>query len=247
MHLSTTAYDGVAHILNDCREFVGADMWMGIDKDIRRCAMLAEYVEYLVDIAAFLAAGVEFAVGECTCTSFTEGIVRLRIDCVLCGDTGNVLPAFVYILSAFNDNRPYAEFYQTQSTEKSTWTCSDDNGLWTVGDVAVFGPDEFAVSRLLANVNSDSEVDEYSPLTCIDAAFQDADMTDAAKSFLVHYVVPDATLARCYLWQDSYLVFLYHVVFCYLKYLANRQRPGIWNLRFSFLSFSALICLGSDN
>ncbi len=54
MHLAATAQNGVAHILYDARQLVCTYMRMGISQDIRRSTMLAEDIENLLDIAAFL-------------------------------------------------------------------------------------------------------------------------------------------------------------------------------------------------
>ena len=54
MHLAATFYDGVAHVLNDARQLVGADMRMSICKDRSACSVLAEHIEDFVHVASLL-------------------------------------------------------------------------------------------------------------------------------------------------------------------------------------------------
>ena len=48
----------MAHIGDDAAEFVGADMGVGIDGNRGVGTMLDEAVQYLLDVATFVAAGV---------------------------------------------------------------------------------------------------------------------------------------------------------------------------------------------
>ena len=54
MYFTTTTENGVTHGLDDTRQLIGANMWMGISQNIRRCAMLAEHIENLLNRASFL-------------------------------------------------------------------------------------------------------------------------------------------------------------------------------------------------
>ena len=58
MHLATRGYNLVAHVLNHSRQFVRADVRMGISQDAGTCTKLAEHIEYLLRIAALLAASI---------------------------------------------------------------------------------------------------------------------------------------------------------------------------------------------
>ena len=58
MHLASAVQDGVAHVLDHARQFVGTDVRMGIGQYVRRGSMLAEHVQDFGYAAPFLAAGI---------------------------------------------------------------------------------------------------------------------------------------------------------------------------------------------
>ena len=80
MDLATAAQDGLAHGLDDARQFVAADVGMGIDEDILSRPMLDKNSQNAVHRAALLAAGVEFTVTIGPCPTLTIAIVALGID-----------------------------------------------------------------------------------------------------------------------------------------------------------------------
>ena len=55
MHLASTSYNSVAHILYYSRQPVGTNMRMCIGKNRYRCTMLAEDIQYLVNRSTLLA------------------------------------------------------------------------------------------------------------------------------------------------------------------------------------------------
>ena len=55
MHLATACYNLVAHALDYPWQLVRADMWVGVAQYAGGGTKLAEDVEYLVNIASFLA------------------------------------------------------------------------------------------------------------------------------------------------------------------------------------------------
>ena len=62
VHLTATAQDSVAHILNDLRQPVRSDMGMSVGKNSRRSPMLTEHIKNFLHRATFLRTGVELAV-----------------------------------------------------------------------------------------------------------------------------------------------------------------------------------------
>ena len=58
MIFSAMTFYGMAHIGDDAAETVGADMGVGIDSDGWVGTMLDEAVQYLLDIATFVASGI---------------------------------------------------------------------------------------------------------------------------------------------------------------------------------------------
>ena len=75
MDLAAAVYDGVADVLDYARQAVCAYVRMGIGQYCRAGAVLAEYVQYAVCAAAFLAAGVELAVGICAGSALAKTVV----------------------------------------------------------------------------------------------------------------------------------------------------------------------------
>lgn len=164
--------DGVAHVFYDAREPVGADMRVGIDEDAGGGSVLTEHVEYLVGIAAFLAAGVEFAVGEGSCSSFSEGIVGFGIYGVFAGDEGYVLTAFVDVLASLDDDGTDSEFDESEGCKESAWSGSDDYGFGVSFYVLVVCVLVFVVGGFFSYICTYLEVDVYGALAGIDAALE---------------------------------------------------------------------------
>ena len=52
VHLAATSKDGLAHVLDDTRQAVGADMRMGIGEDGRAGSVLHEDLQDAVGVAA---------------------------------------------------------------------------------------------------------------------------------------------------------------------------------------------------
>ena len=75
MDLTAAVYDGVADVLDYTWQAVCAYVRMGIGQYCRAGAMLAEYVQYAVCAAAFLAAGVELAVRVCAGYALAKTVV----------------------------------------------------------------------------------------------------------------------------------------------------------------------------
>ena len=108
MYLATTSDNGVAHVLDDARQLVGADMRMGIRQDVRRGAMLTEHMENLLDVATLLAAGIELAIAIGTGTSLSKTVVALTIHLLGLGDECQVLLALMDILATLQHDGPQA-------------------------------------------------------------------------------------------------------------------------------------------
>ena len=117
VHFAATGDNGVPHILYDPRQLVCSDVGMGVDKDGRRGAMLAEYVQYFVYISPFLAAGVELAVRVSSRAPFSETVIGFRVDGLFPSYQGEVFFAVAYVLAALHDDGAQAEFYQAQGGE----------------------------------------------------------------------------------------------------------------------------------
>ena len=79
MDLTAAAQYGAAHVLNHTGQAVGAYVGVRIGQYGFTGSVLAEYVQYAVRIAAFLAAGVELAVRVGAGTALAKAVVGLRV------------------------------------------------------------------------------------------------------------------------------------------------------------------------
>ena len=79
---ATRFADLFTHGFNDARQAVGADVGMGVTKDVGVGPMLAKHAKNAVNVSAFLGTRVEFAVGIGSSAAFAKGIVALWINAV---------------------------------------------------------------------------------------------------------------------------------------------------------------------
>ena len=77
---------------------------MGIDENVGRRTKLTEHAEDFLNIAALLRTGIELSVGISSGTAFAKRVVAFGIYLMLARNKGDVLAAFVYVLSAFQHN-----------------------------------------------------------------------------------------------------------------------------------------------
>lgn len=79
---ATRFADLFTHGFNDARQAVGADVGMGVTKDVGVGTMLAKHAKNAFNVSAFLGTRVEFAVGIGSSPTFAKGIVALWINAV---------------------------------------------------------------------------------------------------------------------------------------------------------------------
>ena len=79
VYLAATLYYSVAHVLYHARQFVSADMRMGVRQDGCRGTMLAEYIQYLFRRSALLRPGIQFAVRVGTGSSLAKTVVGFPV------------------------------------------------------------------------------------------------------------------------------------------------------------------------
>ena len=185
MHFAATVENGVAHVLNDTRQLIGSYMGMGVSEYIRGSAVLAEDVENLLDIAALLRTGVEFAVGIGACPTLSKTVVALAVHLLRLRNQGQILLALADILSTFQNDGTEAQLYQFQGGKESAGARPYDDDLLTVAHIGIFGMNIGVIGRLLIDIGTHLEIDEDGTLTGIDAAFQHPHMTEGThvKSF----------------------------------------------------------------
>ena len=72
--------NALADILYNYRKSIASDMGMGINQNGRLGAKAYQLMEDFTDVASLGRACIKFSVRECTCTSFAEAVIRVRID-----------------------------------------------------------------------------------------------------------------------------------------------------------------------
>ena len=119
--------DRLPDALHDTRQFVGADMRMGLVKDFGRRAVEDERLQRLVIVAALLAARKELPVGEGPRTAFAESVVRIGIDVAVAVDLRDIDLAGRDVAAPLQNHGPQAQLDQPQSGEKARRTRPDDH------------------------------------------------------------------------------------------------------------------------
>ena len=125
---------------------------MGISKDGGGGSVLAENVEDFVRITTFLRTRIEFAVRIGTCPTLAKTVVTLRIHLLRLRDVGQVLLAFMNILSSLKNNGSQPQFDESQGCKQPSWACPHDNHLRTSFDIRILRPLIFIVVRLLIDI-----------------------------------------------------------------------------------------------
>ena len=187
---------------------------MRIGKDIRVGAVLAEHVQYLVYAATLLAAGVELAVAVGTGSALAEAVVAFAIHLLGLRDAGKVFLACTHVLSTFQDDRAIAQFDESQGGKESARSLShhDDSRLGAY--IGVFRMHILVVLRIFVDVGTHLQIDENGALAGVDAALQYAHLVQGSyiQPLLLGEIALDAFLAGCLFWQNSYLIFLNHLL-----------------------------------
>ena len=152
--------------------------------------MLAEDVEYLVHIAALLAAGIELAVGVGTRAAFAEAVVRLGIHGLRAADLGQVFLALAHVLAALHHHGAQAQLDEAQGGEEASGAGPHDDDLRAAFHVGIVRVLVFVVAGHFIDVGPHGEVHEDRPLAGIDAPLQDAGGVEGSlvKAFLAYKI-----------------------------------------------------------
>ena len=180
MHLAAAAQDGVAHILDDAWQFVGADVRVGVGEDGGGGAMLAEHIQYFVDTAPFFGASIEFSVGIGARSPLAETVVALRVHLLCAGDGSEVFFAFSHILTPFDDDGAQVEFDKTQCGEEATRSSSHHDDSGTLRHITIMRDGKGLVGRHLVDIDPHSEIDHDIALARIDTSLEHPHMADGA-------------------------------------------------------------------
>ena len=175
MHLTARRFDLFAHTLDDAGQAVGADVGMGIGEDVGAGTMLAEDAEDALHVAALFRARIEFAIGEGSCPTLSEGIVALAVDDVVAGDSGDVFFTAIYVASTFEDDGAHPEFYESEGCKESSGSCSHNDGLGRGTDIAIVDALERQGGGVFVDEDLEGEIDHHLSLSRIDATLDGAD------------------------------------------------------------------------
>ena len=158
--------------------------------EVEARAVLAEDVEYLVHIAALLAAGVELAVGVGSRAAFAEAVVRLGVHGLCAADLGQVFLALAHVLAALHHHGAQAQLDEAQGGKEAAGTGTHDDDLRASFHVGVVRMLVFVVLGHFVDVGPHGEVHEDRPLAGVDAPLQDAGGVEGSlvKAFLAYEI-----------------------------------------------------------
>ena len=214
MYLAAAIEDGVAHVLDDARQAVCADVRMCIGEDGCLRTVLAENIQYLLHRTALLRARVEFSVGVGSGASLAEGVVALGIYEMFAGDACDVFFSLVDVLAAFHHDGAQPEFYQSQRREQPSRSRSDDDDLWLSLHVGIFRALKGFCGHRLVHPASQRQVHHDLALACIDASADDACSVDALRLHSEHSGsgVRELVFRGSHLGHHAQLYVLYHTL-----------------------------------
>ena len=221
MDLAATADDALAHVGDDERQTVCADMGMGVGQDGSRSTMLAEDVEDLLHAAALLRPRVEFTVGERACPTLSKTVVGLGVDGLRMGDGCEVALALLDALATLQDDRAHTHLYQAQRSEKTAGACADNDRRGLVADVRIVRGRKRLLGRELVDVGPNLEIDQHAAVARVDGSLHDPHGANGryVKSFLLRQVLSDGVLRVSLLREQAELIFFYHAGFAILSCL----------------------------
>ena len=180
MDFATVLDDALTHGADDRGQAVAADMGMRlIENSIVGTEVMKEF-HHTLHIAAFLAARIEFAIGESTCTTFAEAVVGFGIQSLIAIEDSNVFLAVADGFATLVNDRFDAIFEQCESSEESCWSCANnscavlgmvhilENRCLVQGDRCIFG------KRVALLVGEHSQVNLERTLASINRTLYDA-------------------------------------------------------------------------
>ena len=137
-----------------------------------------EHVEYLLHVAALLAACVELAVGVCARASLAEAVVRLRVYALRAAYLRQVFLAFAHVLAALHHHGAQSQLDELQRGKQSAGAGSHHHHLRLAAYVGIVRVSERLVCGHFVDVRAHAKVDVHLPLPRVDAALQYAQGVD---------------------------------------------------------------------
>ena len=169
--------NGVTDIGYYSAQLVGANMGVGVDGNGRVGAMLNKTFQHVLDIAALVAAGVEFAVRVGACTPFPETPVAVGVHLLGASQLGDVVAAGVDRMTPFDDDGFQAKLQAAQGSEEACRASTDNNDLRAVVAVLVVAG-IVGTGELLTDIDVHRSVVEDASPAGIEAAAENLDMSD---------------------------------------------------------------------
>ena len=214
VHFAAAARDVAAHAFNHAGQLVRADVRVSVVEDSGVGAVLAEADEDTLHRAAFLTAGVEFAVGEGARATLAEAVVRLRVDRAAADDVGDVTFAFVHLAATLHDDGAYAQLDESEGGEESAGSGADHDGSGSAGDVTQFDVGEERFGRLLVEEGAEGDIDVDRALSGVDRSFKDAQGTRCVARLALYDGAQCVVIGRLFGQQSELKVFGHGVGLC---------------------------------
>ena len=127
MDFATVLDDALAHGADDRGQAVAADMGMRLIENSIVGTEVMKELHHTLHIATFLAARIEFAIGERACTTFAKAVVGFGIQSLIAIEDSNVFLAVADGFATLVNDRFDAMFEQREGSEESCWSCADDS------------------------------------------------------------------------------------------------------------------------
>ncbi len=175
MHHAAERFDGLPQTADNAGEFIGANVGMGIDEDVRMGTVLDQPAEDFVDVASLVRAGVKLAVRVGAGAAFAKAVVGMGIDDAELLNVSERFSAGADILTALENDRaqPQLNEFQGGKIPRRTRTYNDH-----LGRVEYRAQIRLELTRqrqwLIRNANA--ELHHHAPAARIDRASLDPEV-----------------------------------------------------------------------
>ncbi len=176
MVFATVVLDGVTDIGYYSAQLVGANMGVGVDGNGGVGAMFNKTFQHVLDIAALVAAGVEFSVRVGACTPFPETPVAVGVHLLGASQLCDVVAAGVDRMTPFDDDGFQAKLQATQGSEEACRASTDNNDLRAVVAVLIVAG-IVGTGELLTDIDVHGSVVENASPSGIEAATENLHMS----------------------------------------------------------------------
>lgn len=162
--------DPVAHRLDDARQFVRANVGVGVNENVLVRSVLHKPSEGLEPSPSFFGPGVQLPVGVSARSSFAKAVIGFRVYMALTNERDKVPPSFANGFSSLQNDGLDAKFDQSQRAKQPCWARSNHDHFGSL----VNRPPLTNQHRRTGNVQSDFHLDGRRMAPCIQAPAQNA-------------------------------------------------------------------------